>query len=49
MSQSFVLAPVSSNSCVSSCACFAHLYGNAADHPERERHYDSDMTDAEWP
>jgi transposase len=24
------------------------VYGNAADHPDRERQYPSDMTDAEW-
>jgi transposase len=24
------------------------VYGNAADHPDRERRYPSDMTDAEW-
>jgi transposase len=24
------------------------VYGNAADHPDRERRYPSDMSDAEW-
>ncbi|WP_265865955.1 IS5 family transposase [Streptomyces sp. SKN60] len=31
-----------------SCDCLAHVYGNAADHPDRVRRYPSDMTDAEW-
>lgn len=36
------------NSYAVSCDCFAHAYGNAADHPERKPRYPSDMTDAEW-
>jgi transposase len=28
--------------------CLAHVYDNAADHPDRVRRYPSDMTDAEW-
>jgi hypothetical protein len=28
--------------------CVAHLFGNAADHPECVRRYPSDVTDAEW-
>ncbi|WP_220377969.1 transposase, partial [Streptomyces inhibens] len=31
-----------------SCDCLAHLYGNAADQPDRRRCSPSDMTDAEW-
>jgi transposase len=30
------------------CTCVAHLFGNAADHPECVRRYPSDVTDAEW-
>lgn len=48
MSQSCVPVPVSSNSRVSSCDCFAHRFGNAADRPERMPVYPSDMTDAQW-
>jgi hypothetical protein len=40
--------PVDSNSPSVSCDCLAHVYGNAADHPDRVRRYPSDMTDAEW-
>lgn len=36
------------NSPAVSCDCLAHMYGNAADHPDRVRRYPSDMTDAEW-
>ncbi|MFJ2778106.1 transposase [Kitasatospora sp. NPDC087315] len=46
--QSVALSAVSSNSRVSSCDCLAHVYGNAADRPDRKRAYPSDMTDAEW-
>jgi len=48
VSQSVVSAPLASNSRVSSCDCLAHVYGNAADRPDRQRRYPSDMTDAEW-
>lgn len=40
-------AHVDFNSTVASCDCLAHVYGNAADHPDRVRRYPSDMTDAE--
>jgi transposase len=40
--------PAQFNSSVVSCDCLAHVYGNAADHPDRVRRYPSDMTDAEW-
>jgi transposase len=40
--------PVHFNSPAVSCDCLAHVYGNAADHPDRVRRYPSDMTDAEW-
>ncbi|WTQ70410.1 transposase [Streptomyces sp. NBC_00161] len=36
------------NSPAVSCDCLAHVYGNAADHPDRVRRYPSDMTDAQW-
>ncbi|MEL5957311.1 transposase [Streptomyces sp. CLV115] len=36
------------NSPAVSCDCLAHVYGNAADHPDRVRRCPSDMTDAEW-
>lgn len=48
MSQFYALAPASFNSAARSCDCLAHVYGNAADHPDRVRRYPSDMTDAEW-
>ena len=44
----YVSEPVQFNSAAPSCDCLAHVYGNAADHPERERRYPSDMSDAEW-
>lgn len=31
-----------------SCNCLVHLYGNAADRPERARAYPTDLSDAEW-
>ncbi|OEJ42640.1 transposase [Streptomyces agglomeratus] len=40
--------PVQFNSAAPLCDCLAHVYGNAADHPDRERRYPSDMSDAEW-
>ncbi|MGW6009152.1 hypothetical protein [Streptomyces sp. NPDC055210] len=40
--------PVQINSATPSCDCLAHVYGNAADHPEREGRYPSDMTNAKW-
>ncbi|MEU2629957.1 IS5 family transposase [Kitasatospora sp. NPDC007106] len=48
MSQSSVRELVESNSVARSCDCLAHVYGNAADRPERLRRYPSDMTDEEW-
>jgi hypothetical protein len=36
------------NSAAPSCDCLAHVYGNAADHPDRELRYPSGMSDAEW-
>lgn len=48
MSQSSVPLPVESNSTRLQCDCLAHVYGNAADRPERRRRYPSDMTDEEW-
>ncbi|MGW1752352.1 IS5 family transposase [Streptomyces sp. NPDC002092] len=44
----YAVAPIDFNSPVVSCDCLAHVYGNAADHPDRQRRYPSDMTDAEW-
>jgi hypothetical protein len=44
----YVSEPVQFNSAAPSCDCLAHVYGNAADHPDRVRRYPSDMTDAEW-
>jgi transposase len=46
--QSSVPMAGQSNSAAPSCDCLAHAYGNAADRPERQRRYPSDMTDAEW-
>ena len=48
MLQSSVPATLASNSVSRSCDCLAHVYGNAADRPERARWYPSDLTDAEW-
>lgn len=48
MSLLYASAPVEFNSAVVSCDCLAHVYGNAADHPDRVRRYPSDMTDTEW-
>lgn len=48
MSYVYASVPAEFNSSVVSCDCLAHVYGNAADRPERERHYTSDMSDAEW-
>jgi transposase len=46
--QSCVPVFVESSPDTPSCDCLAHMYGNAADHGERTRHYASDMTDEEW-
>lgn len=48
MSLLYASEPVQFNSAAPSCDCLAHVYGNAADHPDRKRRYPSDMTDAEW-
>lgn len=46
--QSSVSMAGQSNSGAPTCNCLVHVYGNAADQPERQRRYPSDMTDAEW-
>jgi hypothetical protein len=48
VSLSYVCEPVQSDSSAPSSDCLAHVYGNAADRPDRERRYPSDMTGAEW-
>lgn len=48
MSHSVLLVSAPSSSGTSPCDCLAHLYGNAADNPDREPGYDSDLTNAEW-
>ena len=48
MLQSSVSMAGRSNSAAPTCDCLAHVYGNAADRPERQRRYPTDMTDAEW-
>ncbi|MEV5011542.1 transposase [Streptomyces sp. NPDC055692] len=48
MPQSSVPMAGQSNSAAPSCDCLAHVYGNAADRPERKRRYPTDMTDAQW-
>lgn len=48
MPQSSVPTAGQSNSVAPSCDCLAHMYGNAADRPERQRRYPTDMTDGEW-
>jgi transposase len=48
LSQSSVPVSSSSNSVARSCDCLAHVYGNAADRPDRLPRYPSDMTDEEW-
>jgi transposase len=48
LSQLYVVEVQGSNSATPSCDCLAHVYGNAADQPDRARRYPSDMTDAEW-
>lgn len=48
MPQSSVSMPWQSTSVTWECDCVAHRFGNAADNGVRERHYPTDMTDAEW-
>ncbi|MGW1094014.1 transposase, partial [Streptomyces sp. NPDC002596] len=43
-----VFVPAAFTSGAPGCDCLAHRFGNAADHPDRARCYDSDMSDAEW-
>ncbi|MFF7849802.1 transposase [Streptomyces sp. NPDC007910] len=43
----YVPEPLHFNLPAVSCDCLAHVYGNAADRPDRVRRYPSDMTDAE--
>lgn len=44
MLQSSVSVPVESNSAHRSCDCLAHVYGNAADRPDRERRRSDDAS-----
>lgn len=44
----YAVAPGVFNSSAVPCDCLAHVYGNAADDPEREPRHPSDMSDAEW-
>jgi len=44
----YATAPTVFNSSVVSCDCLAHVYGNAADRPDRAPLYPSDMSDEEW-
>ncbi|TDT97337.1 transposase [Streptomyces sp. 846.5] len=48
MSYSSVSLSSGSSRVTPGCDCLAHVYGNAADAPERERFYTTDMSDAEW-
>ncbi|MFD7757620.1 transposase [Streptomyces sp. NPDC059757] len=48
MSYSYATAPAAFNSSAVSCDCLAHVYGNAADRPDRAPFYPSDMSDEEW-
>jgi transposase len=48
LSQFYAVEAPGSNPAVPSCDCLAHVYGNAADQPDRVRRYPSDMTGAEW-
>jgi transposase len=44
----YVVTPAESSSSTPGCDCLAHRFGNAADHPDRQPRYGSDMSDAEW-
>jgi transposase len=48
LSQLYAVEVPEFNSFAVSCDCLAHVYGSAADQPDRARRYPSDMTDAEW-
>ena len=48
MSQLYAVETPELDSAVPSCEGLAHVYGNAADQPDRVRRYPSDVTDAEW-
>jgi transposase len=48
LSQLYAVEVPEFNSSAVSCDCLAHVYGNAADQPDRSRRYPSDMTDVEW-
>lgn len=48
MSHVYAPPPLDFNSPAMSCDCLAHVYGNAVDHPDRQRRYPSGMSDAEW-
>lgn len=48
MPQSSVPTAGQSNSVAPSCDRLAHMYGNAAGRPERQRRYPTDRTDREW-
>jgi transposase len=46
--QLYAFASHERNYAASRCDCAAHRFGHAADHPEREPVYPTDLTDAEW-
>ncbi len=48
MTQFYGITGVASTSATRACDCLAHRFGNAGDHGVRERHYPTDMSDAEW-
>ncbi|WP_107084673.1 IS5 family transposase, partial [Streptomyces europaeiscabiei] len=48
MSQFYDIMWVESTSTTLACDCLAHRFGNADDHPVRERRYPTDMSEAEW-
>jgi hypothetical protein len=48
VTQLYVVASAESSSFTAECDYLAHRFGNAADHPDRQRRYGTDMTDAEW-
>ncbi|MGW4101880.1 transposase [Streptomyces sp. NPDC004976] len=48
MSQFYDTMWVESTSTTLACDCLAHRFGNAGDHPVRERRYPTDMSEAEW-
>lgn len=48
MSLLYAVEPGAFNSSGGACDCLVHRFGNAADHSDRNRAYDSDLTDAQW-